>query len=572
MRAWLAPVLIAIAGCSFGAPEAQTIDNSCANDADCSAGVCDGNICVDDSGATVEVAIEVLRPANDLTLVTPASWAFAVESVSGADTRDLDLPPTRVLRGAVRWDGARVPATLRFVRRMAPNAALLAPLAVEVETLRESISGEDGETHDFEAVLIAGETYDVHVMPSSDMVVAPTAAAAPAVRSLPPLYMELQVGDEALDVPLRFDVTFPADLAAVCAPDQRVSCTLEAEVLSVDVDVEEAEAGLQVRAVEENTGRVLSSIGETDELGRFAIRIGETQSKYLIRVTSSVGREPFPAVSVDPEIAFANDPVEKRIYIPKLRPVHFTGRVRDAEEKAVSGATVRFLSTGIFGGSLLGLQGSFSGSATTDAEGRFGTELLPGFYSIVVTPPEDAEKAWGILSAEALVGEEVTATEALIVPEQIVLRGWVGTFSDEPAAGATILARARSVTEQGVTHRSQQVVSNELGAFAMSIDAGLYDVQVKVPSESGFAWLVEAELVVSPNASELQRGFRLDPPIPLRGVLRSSDGAVVANAPLRAYILTTGEDGITRPLQVAETVSGEDGSYRLLIAPRLGAE
>ena len=38
-----------------------------------------------------------------------------------------------------------------------------------------------------------------------------------------------------------------------------------------------------------------SSIAETDENGHFAIRIGEAVSDYLIRVTFSVGRDPFPA-------------------------------------------------------------------------------------------------------------------------------------------------------------------------------------------------------------------------------------------------------------------------------------
>jgi hypothetical protein len=46
----------------------------------------------------------------------------------------------------------------------------------------------------------------------------------------------------------------------------------------------------------------------------------------------------------------------------------------------------------------------------------------------------------------------------------------------------------------------------------------------------------------------------------------------VANAVVRAHILRYGEDGTTRSIQVAETVSGKDGTYRLLIAPGLGAE
>ena len=52
-------------------------------------------------------------------------------------------------------------------------------------------------------------------------------------------------------------------------------------------------------------------------------------------------------------------------------------------------------------------------------------------------------------------------------------------------------------------HKSQEAVTTKLGGFEMNVDRGLYDVQVKAPSETGFAWLVEPELVMSgrPGAS-----------------------------------------------------------------------
>jgi hypothetical protein len=58
----------------------------------------------------------------------------------------------------------------------------------------------------------------------------------------------------------------------------------------------------------------------------------------------------------------------------------------------------------------------------------------------------------------------------------------------------------------------------------------------------------------------------------VRGVVRTSDGQAVPGALIRAYVLTTQEASASRTIEVAETTSGEDGSYRLLIAPRLGDE
>jgi len=236
-------------------------------------------------------------------------------------------------------------------------------------------------------LLVAGETYDVTVLPTSDMVMTPMEASAPAIRSLPPLYLELTIDGGDLSEPFRFDVAFPAGLGEPCTDDLDVRCTLEGDILSVDDQLEQPEAGLQVRAIDKETGLVVSSIAETDENGHFAIRIGDTVSGYLIRVTSSVGRNPFPAVSVDPNVVFAVDPIEKVIRIPRLSRVQVGGQVRDTAESPVPGATVRFLSTGIYGGNLLGLAGSFSGSATTNEDGSFGTELLPGSYSITALRP-----------------------------------------------------------------------------------------------------------------------------------------------------------------------------------------
>ena len=558
--------LLLLAGCSFeSAAPVETVDNRCGSDADCVAGVCDGNICIDDSNASAEVAIEVIGDTLDVEPVIPTSWAFDAVRFSGSSVRDLVLPGTREVRGDVRWDGQRVPATLRFLRRMPDSVAPLQPVPVDVDTLREPGIGDGDETYDFTTVLVAGETYDVVVLPTADMVTSPMDASAPAIRSLPPLYLETTIEERNFEEPLRFDVAFPIDLDGECTANQKTSCTLRADVVSVDDEVEAVEPGLQVRAIERGSGRVVSSIGETDESGRFAIRIGEETADYLIRVTAKAGAEPFASVSVDPEVVFT-DPLKKVIYIPRLKSVQYTGRVRDQSGTPVPNANVRFTTDSIFGDEL-GLQGSFSGSATTNEDGSFGAELLPGFYAITVTPPDDSQSSWGVLTSEALVGEAVEADD-LVLPSQVELFGWVRTFKEEAAVGVTVLARARQGTDLASMPRSQEAVSNSLGRFTMRMDLGLYDMHVKVSSETGFAWLVEPALIMD---GDLARTYRLDPPIAMEGLLQASDGTTVPGALIRAYVLA--DDGAdSRPVQVAETVSDEQGRYRLLIAPRLGDE
>lgn len=571
--ALVAIVTCSLSACSFdSSPRVPTIENSCAGDSECGSGICDGDICVDDSGRSVDVAVEVLRGASEMQATMPASWAFEPEPHLGPGNRELVLPPTRQVRGQVRWDGVPVPATLRFVRRMNGAVAELMPVPVETDTLPEPVGGSGSDAYDFSAVLVAGETYDVVVMPRSDMVMTPTNDVAPAIRSLPPLYRELSVEAGDVSMPLRFDVPYLADLDAECTDNEPTGCTLEAEVASFDGEMLLPEAGLQVRALDPATGRVVSSIAETDEQGLFAIRLSRETPDYLIRITSSAGRDPFPAVSVDPDVAFANDPIKKRIEIPRLSSFQVTGDVRDSIGRAVPAATVRFLSTGIFDVSQLGLEGTFSGSASSKEDGSFGLELLPGVYEVTVTPPEDFENNWGILSTEVPVVDGLATTVSFVVPRQINLGGAVETFRGEPAPGVTILARARESGVSGSNHRSQEVVSDDMGGFRMSVDVGLYDMHVKVPQETGYAWLVEPELAMSVNRGDLARGYRLDPPIPVYGVVRNSAREPVPNAIVRGYMVDSYDGGAARPLQIAETVSDEDGSYRLLIAPRLGDE
>jgi len=554
-----------ISGCNFGSAEVLTPVNVCGGDSDCEQGVCDQGICIDDSASEVAIVVEVLRGSSDTDTqrATPASWAFVPESFSGASERDYTLPLARQVVGVVRWQGTRVPTSLRFTRRMDEPVSALSAVPVEVDTLREPSEGDGPADVDFSTVLVSGESYDVVIVPSSDVIETADQAAA-AIRSLPPIYRSIELDDVIDGTPFRFDVNFPEALDEECAANQLFGCTLIGTVLSSDGESETPEVGLQVRAIEKDSGLVVSSIGETGPLGDFAIRVSDDAAPYTIRVSSSVGSAPFPSVSVDPDLAFISD---RRITVPRVDGVQFTGAVRGEEGEAVQGATVRFSSNDVFEGAEAGLEGTFSASTTTSDDGTFSVELLPGQYTVTVTPPEDAENAWAPLSAETLVVEELaTELEDLVLPSQIALFGSCTTFTGDPAGGVTVLARARG--DMGELQRSQETASSQEGEFRLSIDAGRYDMLVKVADTTGFPWLVEPELVMSAERGDIMRDYTLPPPIVVRGTLQAAGGTIVAGAQIRAYVFESDGDEV-RPIQVAETVSADDGSYRLLISPTL---
>ena len=565
MRVLVIGLLLAFVGCDFdSSPMVETVENRCSGEGSCAEGVCSGDICIDSAGSSIEVTVEILKDGQNETSSIPSSWAFAPERFTGPSVRDWTLPTTREVRGTVRWDGARVPAKLRFVRRMPSSVDPLPPVPVEVDTTRVTSAADEQLSFDFSARLVAGETYDLIVLPTEDAVVSPQRTEAPAIRSLPPLYLEVTVDAASID-PLRYDIEFPDAISFVCDSVESTGCSLQGQVLTFDGEVDVPAAGLQVRAVDVETGLVVSSVAQTTNSGRFAIRLGPDVTDYYIRITPSVGGLPFPAVSVVPAIVFSEINPAKVIRIPRLESVQYKGIVRDEAGGAVAGANLRFVSTGVFDDSELGLLGSFSGSASTNEDGTFGVALLPGVYSLQVIPPEEVETAWGVLATEVTVVEQMDDAEAFVVPEKVELIGGVTTFDGMPAPGLNVLARARQSEDSGGMNRSQEVATDSEGDFLMQMDRGLYELRITTAHESGYGWIVQPELVIEES---VVRSYALAPPVPVEGSVLSADGEPVPGARLRAYAFA-GEGDERRLLQVAETLTDEEGRYRLLVAPRL---
>ncbi|MGB5810319.1 MAG: hypothetical protein WBG86_07310 [Polyangiales bacterium] len=558
-----------LASCGFGDDQNAGLapDNGCFDATDCTEGVCELGACVDASEARVGILVEVLRAPSDTERATPASWAYEVDAFSGSRSRDLTLPATRPVVGTIRWKDIPVSASVRFTRRASGSFASLAAPSVIVDTFREPSSTAGAGVADYEVALVPGETYDVVVLPTSDPLDDLAAEnALPALQALPPIHATINVNEASASEPFRFDLTYPEALAEECGAEEFVGCSLAGTILSFDGAALGPASGLRVRAIEKQSGRVVSSIGITDEAGDFVIRVSADASPYVIRVTSTAGSgDPFPSISIDPELAFTEPPLERRVVVPRLDTVGLSGLVQDRVGVPVAAAALRFESTEIFEDSSLGLEGSYGASVSTAQDGRFNLQLFPGVYDVVVTPPDDADRAWAPAAATVAIFGGVSLDAKIVLGSQVRLSGSCVTFTGEPASGVTIAARAGD--DLGGLQRSDETVSLPNGEYQMWVDSGVYDLVVKIADSTGFAWLLNPSFSVDVGGDSRVKSWQFPPPVVIRGVVRGASDEVVAQAPIRAY-LVIGEEN-RRAVQIAETISGEDGNYQLLISPTL---
>lgn len=557
MMRWLLLLSVFAMSCDFGSTSLAGLDNSCGESADCVEGICDDGICVQASVAPFSATIEVTRAADDEAGSAPTSWAFTEQTIDGSTTRDLQLPRTVLVSGAVRWQESRVPARLTFNRR-GEEAVLVAPLAVQTATLpNETRGGDESPVVDYVVRLVDGVNYELTVEPSSDML-----QQAPAFTVLPPLRFPIVpiLGDN-LGVAFQ-DIAYDDDLSVACTEEKSTGCKLVGSIAFSSATAEDSpQGGLVVRAVEQTSGRVVSSTSTTDDAGEFQIRVSPSADVYGLRINSGAEGSLFPVITVPPEaLGSPAEPVE--LVFGQPEPVDFSARVVGTDGLSVPTASVQLTTDAAIGSSSVG---RFSLTTTTDEEGRFASTLLPGLYRVLITPTQDDRRPLGVLFDELSILEDAQDQD-FVLPEPVSFSGSVTSVDGSPASGITIQARPRTATGSNLaTSRSRDVVSDRDGTFQTDIDRGVFDLAVKPGPESGFAWVLEPNVEFQESQT---RDWRLGPPVSIRGTITDGQGAPAAGVTVRLYVAVEADDDGQRPLVAAQTVTDDSGAYRLLVTPR----
>jgi hypothetical protein len=564
---------LAAAGCSFGQADTGIgpVSNSCVFDTDCPSKHCQAGLCVTRTTATtLSVTLEV-TPKRMPDGSQPFPIIADPFALKGGTTRfDLHLPiavPVRIFNSSKQVE--RIDAQVSFRPRLDSRF-------VAKTTLINAVgSGSKTVPTDISVLLLSGINYDVVIRPTDP--------------KLPPHSEQFQVNDDA---PLEIDY------GTIAWQERKFT-------------VSNAPGTLTLRAIAKSTGQPISNsmsvgpTGPTDvtllfEPGDmpYQLELSATDQPQKASVEAASCRDvmsPLPTLTVDAAnlTASKQDPKTLVIDLPTLpRPLVYSGGVTPCPGQMRAGILPMDLKrTALnYGSSTNVVSASYetSTTATWDDESQqfqFCTQLLPGDYVVVVTPPLSgscerfAERR--LLSTPS-DGDEITDA-VLALRSSATLIGKVVTADSNPIANASIDLVALGTA--GVTlaendptvplyNRSRQGITGADGSFKIPADIGSYDVIIKPPSPSNFAWSVIYNVTVGSRTQEFATIVTLEAPVAVTGTLLyqggvKSDQRTLGSAEVHAYTVINDNEPNARSIEIGRSQADENGSVMLLLSPNL---
>jgi len=555
--------------CSFDLMEPiEVLVNTCETDIDCPGARCEGGICVAPSAAPFEITLEVTPASADFG-VDPPTIVLPAFVVGDVDERTISVPDPALVFGDVRADTKAIAVEIRFTPMTGTQT--LTPRPIIATAPDGSATDSVGQPADYSVSLLRDTEYRVTVVPADS-------------ATYPPLHLAL-AADSTAD--RRFDVVF----------DSSTFFTQAIEVLDLP------DGSWSIVAVDPATGADVSTRATLSIDNTFVVL--KSAAPFLafdVVVAPLAGpdvTESRPTFQIPHTMLTAANNVSK-LQLPKLASVvSFTGIVEhcrdltlepDVQSRPAMAAALRSRSLFTLEG-LVADAGTFTTTATAlyDSalgEWNFSAQVPPGRYDVVVTPTAEADCGVFAESREIQAPSQANAgTAALLqLPSLSFLGGRVrvGGSMSIPVMGATVVANGLGLrdtiafepNDSTVTryNRSQQTSTDDLGEFTLPIDVGAYDVIVKPPPDSGFAWHVLRDVNVGARTdTPFDREINLAAPVQLRVMLQTLNGLQsMSGATVRAYTTTTDAERGERALPIGAAVVGDQGEFMLLLPAAIG--
>jgi hypothetical protein len=549
--------------------------NSCIFDTDCASQHCEARLCVTRATAlTLSVTLEV-TPKRMPDGSQPFPIIADPFALKGGSTRfDLHLPisvPVRIfnsVKGIERID-AQVSFRPKLDSRFVAKTTLINAVG----------SGSKTVPADIAVLLLSGINYDVVVRPMDPR--------------LPPHSEQFQVND---------DTPFEIDYGTIAWQERKFV-------------VSNPPGTLSLRAIAKGTGQPISNsvpIGP-DGPNQVTLLFEPGDAPYQLELSptdqpqkASVeagschdAMSPLPTLTVDAASLIPNklDPKTLVIDLPALpRPLVYSGGVTPCPGQMRAGTlpmdlkrtALNYGSGNSGGNNTVSASYETSTTATWDDESQqfqFCTQVLPGDYVVVVTPPLSgscerfAERRQLLAPSD---GDEITDA-VLTLRKSATLSGRIVTADGSPIANASIDLAALGTA--GVTlaendptvplyNRSRQGTTAADGSFMIPADIGSYDVIIKPPSPSNFAWWVIYDVTVGSSTQAFATIIPLDAPVAITGTLlyqggMRNDQRTLGSAEVHAYTVINANEPNARSIEIGRGQANDDGSVTLLLSPKL---
>ncbi len=346
--------------------------------------------------------------------------------------------------------------------------------------------------------------------------------------------------------------------------------------------------GWTVALIENKKGRLVSDVFP------LTLSVANTPVPFLLRYWFENGEDGIVLrLTPPPDLAatggmpvfywlLANLPT-KAVTIETLRdaePIEVGGGILDENLNFTVPATITIHSDDLDIG--FGPNVSYRRTIQTDPDGGFGGfKLLPGNYTFIIQPAAGDDLAVTSRPFSLAKGSPGTG-QGLTVQRKLPLNGTSVTAQGAPAARINALLEA-ATPESGtylqniqrpfpVLPDSVATVTSESGDFSLLVDRGTFNFSLRPEPSSDLPWAVVSRYFIDPGQESLQPLVLTIPnPVLLVGEIRSlSPAGTIANARIRAWLRPTQLDPEAdnvepAALQIAETTSQENGSFRLVL-------
>jgi hypothetical protein len=223
---------------------------------------------------------------------------------------------------------------------------------------------------------------------------------------------------------------------------------------------------------------------------------------------------------------------------------------------------------------------------TSDQDGEYRIDLLPGEYEVIVLPRAGEPAADGLIATKKERTYVVLETDSPLAGVVLNANGgtpYTGTVSAGaltagglPAPKVTLRALRRPTppfSSWGLAanfNRTISAVSDSKGHVELLPDVGYYDFVLEPGDGSDFPWKLWLDCPNGPGAGGPLRPLALSAPVMVSGTVEH-DGVPLPGAQIEAFtIVEHAKNGSRRSVLIGRAQSDERGAYRLALPSRVG--